>query len=105
MTIEDYREHHTRQLAREAARRRDAELVGVIASIAGESCPFPVSVLVDDTYRLHVRAGRTILVTVDRDLVEARSELELVESLGAMTAAAYLDLDTPIPDNVILGQE
>lgn len=62
----------------------------------------------DDRRKLAARAGRTLLTVNRHELAHAttpHAEEEACHDLGIRAAAAYLDLDEPVPTNVTLGQE
>ena len=96
-------------IAREAARRRDAQLVRLIAQALE---PYPIRVIVteDRPGELLIRLGRpdgvTLAVPVDASLVTRYGPDELAVYIGLEARRRWHDLEPlPVPDNVILGQE
>ena len=74
------------ELRLEAARRRDAQLAGIITDTLARACPFPAVVhVIPDYGLLRVTAGRTTILDVPRDQLA-----ELCPSPGREDVAAYL---------------
>lgn len=101
-------------LRRTLARRRDAQLAGLVTATAGAACPFPIRVYSEPDYgRLVVMAGAAIvLATLTSDEAYAThaadpylAEEALAIRLGRRAAEAYAGLTAPVPDNVTLGEQ